>query len=424
MTTTTSRRRLGLRLAAVAIAGATVVPLVPTAAMAAGTSAPGPSAPGPSTPAADERRPSVDLRPELEALVEQGGSTSALVEVRDHGRPLWRGAAGSADLTTGEPARADGRFRIGSVTKTFVSTVVLQLVADGRVGLDDPVERHLPGVVPNGAGITVRQLLNHTSGLFDYLEDPRFLYHDDASLRTYLAQGRWTDYRPRQLVAAGFEHPPYFAPGQGWHYSNTNYVLLGMLIGKTTGRTWQKEVEQRIIRPLHLDDTVMPTSGTGIPGPHAHGYAKLPEGPVDMTRINPTFGDAAGNGISSTNDLTRFHAALLGGRLLPPAQLAEMTTTVPAPAIGADYGLGLIRFDLPCGPAWGHLGGLPGYGTVLLGSLDGGKQFALSHTPYGEGDPEGPGRAFQNLVIKAACGKDAPPTGTFPPALTAPDTLR
>ncbi|WP_327677220.1 serine hydrolase domain-containing protein [Kitasatospora sp. NBC_00458] len=397
--------RLGLRLAAVALAGATVVSLAP-AAVAAGAEAP---AAGPSAGAtADRHRPSVDLTPELRDIVELGASTAALGEARENGRRTWRDAEGVVDLDSRRPARADGRFRIGSVTKTFVSTVVLQLADEGRLRLDDPVERYLPGVVPNGGAITLRQLLNHTSGLFDYLEDPQFLFHDEASLRSFLARGRWVDYRPEQLVAVGVQHAPYFAPGQDWHYSNTNYILTGMIVKKVTGRTWQREVEQRIVKPLHLDDTSFPGSSPGIPGPHAHGYVKLPEGPADVTLINPTVGDAAGNGLSTTSDLNRFHEALFGGRLLSPARLAEMTAAVPAPAIGAHYGLGLIRYDLPCGEAWGHTGGIPGFNTVLLGARDGSQQFALSFNLLEGGETDQTGTTLEAFLLKAACGKDTP----------------
>ncbi|MEV6972388.1 serine hydrolase domain-containing protein [Kitasatospora sp. NPDC093806] len=395
------RRRISLRLAAVTLAGATVVTLAPTA-VAVG------NADTVTATASADARAAVDLSPELRALVERGGDTAALAEVRENGRRLWHDAAGKTDLATGQPARADGRFRIGSVTKTFVSTVLLQLTEEGRFRLDDPIERHLPGLVPNGAAITVRQLLNHTSGLYDYLEDPQFLYHDEASLRVFLAKGRWTDYRPEQLVAAGVGHAPYFAPGQGWHYSNTNYILAGMLIHKLTGRSWQSEVERRIVKPLKLRDTVFPYSSPRIPGPHAHGYVQLPEGPADVTLINPTVGDAAGNGISTTADLNRFHAALFGGKLLSAARLAEMTAVVPAPGIGAEYGLGVIRYELPCGEAWGHTGGIPGYGTVLLGAKDGSRQFALSQNGLEGVEPPDGGRSFADFLFKAACGANVP----------------
>ncbi|MFD8323127.1 serine hydrolase domain-containing protein [Kitasatospora purpeofusca] len=394
------RDRLGLRLAAVAVAGATVATLAPTAAVAAGVGVPA------TVAEAGRPRPAVDLGPELRALVERGGATAALGESRENGRRPWRDAAGVVDLDSGRAVRTDSRFRIGSVTKTFVSTVVLQLADEGRLRLDDPVERYLPDVVPNGGAITLRQLLQHTSGLFDYLEDPRFLYHDEASLRAYLAEGRWTDFRPEELVSVGVGHAPYFAPGQGWHYSNTNYILTGMIIRKVTGRSWQREVERRIVEPLHLDSTTFPNSSARIPGPHAHGYVQLPEGPADVTKINPTVADAAGNGISTTADLDRFHAALFGGKLLTPARLAEMTTAVPAPMIAAHYGLGLIRYDLPCGEVWGHTGGIPGYNTIMLGARDGSRQFALSFNLLEGAETDETGAAIDALFLKAACGPD------------------
>ncbi|MFI6447125.1 serine hydrolase domain-containing protein [Kitasatospora sp. NPDC050543] len=349
---------------------------------------------------------SAALNQALRAIVEQGGSSAALAQVRQDGRVLWRDAAGAADLASGAPASADGRFRIGSVTKTFVATVVLQLVAEHRLALDDPIERHLPGVVPNGGAITVRQLLNHTSGLFNYTEDPSFALDDESAVRDWLKSGRWTAYRPQQLVTLATGHAPYFAPGQGWHYSNTNYILAGMLIQRTTGRSWAEEVERRIIRPLGLKSTSMPVNSPFVPGPHAHGYFKLPDGPADATLLNPSMGGSAGAGISTTADLTRFNAALLGGRLLRPAELAEMKRTVEA-GPGYAYGLGLIRYRTSCGELWGHTGGIPGYGTVVAGDAAAHRQLALSYNPYDLSDPDAADRTMGTLVDTAACGATA-----------------
>ncbi|MFJ8431397.1 serine hydrolase domain-containing protein [Kitasatospora sp. NPDC094019] len=413
------RGRLGLRFAAAALAGVTAVALAPTVAVAAG---------GQTGPA--ERRPRVEGQQELRDLVARGGTTAALAEIRGVDRSPWRGAAGVSDLATGQPARPDGRFRIGSVTKVFVSTVVLQLVGEGRLRLDDPVERHLPGVVPNGSAITVRQLLNHTSGLFNYTEDTRFLVTNEAELEDY-AHGTWRyrDYRPEQLAAVSAEHPPYFAPGQGWHYSNTNYVLAGMIVRKVTGRAWQQEVERRIVRPLHLDDTVFPGSGTGFGGPHARAYLDLPAGPADITRLNPSVVDAAGNGISTTTDLDRFHAALFGGRLLRPAEMAALTDTVPdtlpGTTPGMAYGLGVLRIDLGpgCRPAWGHDGSLAGWSTLLLGSRDGERQFALSYNPFVGRDGSGGAEPVGSLVAKTLCDPAAEAgagAGAGGPAAAAP----
>ncbi|MFI6449426.1 serine hydrolase [Kitasatospora sp. NPDC050543] len=405
-------RRLAARTAIVALAGAGVLAVVVPPAGAV-----------PARPAAEQAvavagssvTDGAALEAAVRAVVEQGGASAALAEVRAGGHSAWKGAAGTADLDTGEPASADGRFRIGSITKTFVATVVLQLVAEHRLALDDPIERHLPGVVPNGGAITVRQLLNHTSGIFNYTEDPAFDRSGDK-LHEWLTVGRWRTHHPEQLVALATGHEPYFAPGQGWHYSNTNYVIVGMLIQRTTGRSWAEEVERRIIRPLGLRNTSMPLSSVSVPGPHAHAYFKLPEGGrADVTMINPSMFGAAGAGISSTADLTRFNAALLGGRLLGPAELAEMKRTVDLGG-GAGYGLGLSRTVLPCGEFWGHSGSVPGYGTMLLGNAAGTRQFAGSANPYDTSDPRATDTAVNQLVVTAVCG----PASTPQPAAKAP----
>ncbi|MFH9351447.1 serine hydrolase domain-containing protein [Kitasatospora sp. NPDC017646] len=392
------QRRIGATLLAAGVTLASLAAFAPGA-----VAAPSPASASATTSAA------ADLQPELNALVDQGTSTAALAEVRDHGRVAWRGAAGTADLATGRPAPADGRFRIASVTKTFVSTVTLQLVGEGRIGLDDPIEHYLPGSVPNGGAISVRQLLNHTSGLGNYLDDPEVRDSSEAGDREFLATGRWIEYTPQQLLAIGAAVPPYFAPGQGWHYSNTNYVVVGMLIKQVTGHSWRDEVRNRIIRPLGLHHTTLPTTSTAVPGPHAHGYFKLPEGPGDVTRLSPTIADASGAAISTTADLTRFHAALFGGRLLAPAQLAEMTTTVPIPHAPdhAEYGLGVARYDLSCGQFWGHTGEIPGYSTGVFGTRDGSRQYAISYNEYDKGDRQKSDRLYRAFEEKALCGNPA-----------------
>ncbi|MGW4380428.1 serine hydrolase domain-containing protein [Kitasatospora sp. NPDC004531] len=360
--------RSALRLAAsLVVAGASVFALAPAAG----------AAPVPQRGA---------LQQGLDALTTRAGASGAVAEVRDHGRTVWRGTSGVADLATGQPAPVEGEFRAGSVTKTFVATVLLQLVAEQRLGLEDPIERHLPGLVPNGAGITVRQVMNHTAGLFDFLEDPRFAYESEDALRRLLATDRWQTFTPRDLIAVGVSHDPYFAPGRGWHYSNTDYLVLGELIEQVTGHDWRTEVDRRVLRPLGLRHTFLPGTATAVPGPHSHGYLALSDGPADITELNPSMAGAAGELISTTDDLARFHAALLGGRLLPPAQLAEMTTTVAADEQPPTrYGLGLMQLRLSCGDVWGHPGGIHGYVTYLFGTRTGTRQLAVSANPY---DPD------------------------------------
>ncbi|MFB7666219.1 serine hydrolase domain-containing protein [Kitasatospora sp. NPDC056138] len=398
-------RRAGLRVAIGVMAGATAVGAVVPAAFAAAP------APAPLRAAALPAAPATsgwdkELQDALDDTVANRGSSAALASVRVDGRTAWKGSAGVSDLASGAPVDADGAFRIGSVTKTFVSTVVLQLVAEHKVRLDDPIEHYLPGVVPNGQHITVRQLLNHTSGIYNYTEDPQFELKTDADLQQWLRTGRWKTYRPRELVDIATAHAPGFAPGTEWSYSNTNYVLAGMLIQQVTGRSWADQVERRIIRPLGLRHTFMPTDSAAIPGPNAHGYLKMPSGPVDITLFNPSVASSAGAGISTTADLTRFNAALLGGRLLRPAELVEMKTTVPA-GPGLDYGLGLMKLQGTCGDLWGHNGSTPGFLTFVLGDAEGHRQVALSRNPYDPAYAGPSAQAVNRLLNSGGCGTTA-----------------
>ncbi|WP_380280715.1 serine hydrolase domain-containing protein [Kitasatospora purpeofusca] len=383
------------RLALVAAAAACVVLAAPVAPAVAAADPPAGDAPA----AAAEQRGGVDGRRQqaLTALTAAGAS-SAIAEVRDRGG-VWRGGSGVADLATGAPVRTDGRFRAGSVTKTLVATTVLQLVGERRLGLDDPLARHLPGLVPGAEHITVRQLLNHTSGLWDPTNELGGIFPDlfePAVFRAWIADGglRRT-VTARQLVAASAAHAPDFPPGSAWNYSNTNYALLGLLIERTTGHEYGEEVTRRILRPLGMSHSLFPGTAPGIPGPHAHGYWTVVDetGPgsrtdVDVTEQNPSWAGAAGSLISTTEDLNRFQRALLKGELLPPRLMREMTSTVQTDPAGhqLDYGLGLARYQLSCGPVLGHNGGIFGYDTQLWGTAD--RQVALSYTGRGDREQE------------------------------------
>ncbi|WP_327682234.1 serine hydrolase domain-containing protein [Kitasatospora sp. NBC_00458] len=422
MTTATpharSARRLARHAAVLALAGAGLLATLTPSASAASAATAAASAPtatafgqdraaAPSTvtdPAA--------LRAALRAMVEEGGSSAALAEVREDGRTVWQGTAGVADLATGAPVPNGARFRIGSVTKTFAATVVLQLVGERRIGLDDPIERHLPGIVPGGGAITVRQLLNHTSGIYNFTDDQSFSTKGEENLERWLTVGRWTTHRPLDVVRIATAHPPYGPPGGAWNYSNTNYVLLGMIIERATGRTWDEEIERRIIRPLGLRDTSMPVTSPVVPGPHAHAYIERPTGPTDITLLNPSAFGPAGAGISTTRDLARFNAALLGGRLLRPAELAEMKKQVDT-GLGFTYGLGLTRYPTACGEYWGLSGGIPGYGTMVRGDASGRRQVVVSFNPYRESAAAGD--TFDALLRTATCGSAGPGAATATP---------
>ncbi|MCR3745825.1 D-alanyl-D-alanine carboxypeptidase [Actinomadura glauciflava] len=313
-----------------------------------------------------------DFQGMLDDLVKTKAATAVLLRVRTAGGGEWSGAAGLSDVRTGRPADPAGYFRIGSVTKTFAATVLLQLVDERRLRLDDPVAEHLPGVVPDGERITVRQILQHTSLLRDYMSDPGW------STNRWRGAQRFRAYKPDRLLAQAFRTPAQNPPDVTWKYSNTNYVVVGKLIERLTGRPYGDEVERRVLRPLRLTQTIVPGDRPGLPRPHAHGYALLPDGrTVDATRMNPSLDWAAGEMISTTRDLGRFLDGLLGGRLLSPATLAAMRAVHPTGA-GFAYGLGLQEYALPCGKRMiGHSGQLIGYTTYALRSDDG-RQMNLS----------------------------------------------
>ncbi|NRQ37198.1 beta-lactamase family protein [Nonomuraea sp. NN258] len=303
----------------------------------------------------------------LSKLVQDGKATAALVRV-DGRTGGWSAAAGVRDLKSGRPVAEDGYFRIGSVTKAFVATVVLQLADEGRLTLDDPIERHLPGLVPQGDAITVRQVLDHTSGLYDYMHEPGY------STNKWRGSARFRHYAPRDLLKVAFADPgKSTAPGARWEYSNTNYLVAALLIEKLTGRPYGAEVGRRVARPLGLTGTSTPGDRPGLPNPHARGYEPVAGKLVDATRMNPSLDWAAGEMVSTGRDLNRFLAGLLGGKLVSERSLAAMrTTTVQPTNAGFGYGLGLQKYDLPCGKAvWGHSGELIGYLTFAFRSDDG-----------------------------------------------------
>jgi D-alanyl-D-alanine carboxypeptidase len=287
--------------------------------------------------------------------------------------------SGVADIHTREPVPENGHYRIASTTKTFVATVVLQLAGEGSVSLDDTVAQHLPGVVSggghDGSAITIRDLLRHTSGIYDYNLDEA--WNPFGALETFEERG--LDHNePEELVAVAMRHPPIFEPGTARSYSNTNYVLAGMVIKAVTGNPWAEEVRDRIIAPLALEQTIVGI-GPQMPEPHAKGYYQFPQGGplVDVTLLDLSAGDAGGAIISTPADITRFFSALLGGELLAPEQLAEMKDTVPEG--DGRYGLGLGWSPLSCGGGyWRHGGAVPGYLSYEGFNEDGSRGIVLS----------------------------------------------
>lgn len=326
----------------------------------------------------------------LQAALDAIAATAAsgvLAEVRD-GRRIWRGSSGVAELGANRTVPVNGRFRAGSITKSFVATVVLQLVGERRVALDDPVERWLPGTVAGGDRITVHHLLQHTSGIVNYTNTRQFrsLYGTVDAIVS-LRNRTWT---PGELLAFTTGQPLLFEPGTSWTYSNTNYILLALIIRQATGRTYATEIEHRILRPLDLRDTNLPGNDPLITGPHPHGYLPREQDghlePVDITVFNPTVAGASGEVVSTTADLNRFYRALLTGRLLRPAQLAQMRTARPT-GRSYDYGLGLQTRQLTDGTRlWGHDGDIFGYQASCWTTEDGTRQLTVAASPWGTGD--------------------------------------
>ncbi|MCX5376616.1 serine hydrolase [Streptomyces sp. NBC_00091] len=313
-----------------------------------------------------------ELQKALEEIAASGSWAGVLVRVNDQ-RGEWTGAAGIRELGESAVPQADGHFRIGSNTKTFTATLVLQLVADGRIALDDPADDHLPEYGLDRR-ITVRMLLQHTSGLFNYTGE----YYEDGTTAPGIAwQGQeWVDnlfhtYRPEGLVRLALSKPARFEPGTDWSYSNTNYVLARLLVEKVAGRPFAEEMQERILTPLGLTGTLVPDASPEIPEPHAHGYYTYQDAEqwktVDVTRANPSWISAAGDMISTTRDLHTFFSALMGGRLLPAPLLAEMRT--PHPKYG--YGLGLFVQETEHGTLYTHNGGFWGWGALMFSSPDG-----------------------------------------------------
>ncbi|MFF2021439.1 serine hydrolase domain-containing protein [Streptomyces sp. NPDC058171] len=327
-------------------------------------------------------------------LVVRNGLYGITGQARDrHG--VWKDAAGVGDVRTGAPRGKDDRFRIASITKTFVATVLLQQEAEGKLDLDDTVERWLPGLVRgnghDGRQMTVRQLLNHTSGVYDYLNDADYT-RDYMYAPNYL-HNRFKARTPEAAVAVAMQHPPTAAPGAHHAYSNTNYVLAALIMEKAGGRSYEREVRERIIKPLKLSGTVMPGNTVGLPKPSSRSYSKLSPDLAapkvyDVTLQNGTQAWADGDMISSASDLTRFFSALLGGKVLPPEQLAAMKTLVPNAADpDTGYGLGLIKTRTACGTTvWGHSGGWLGSLSLAVTTEDGKHSLAFNVNSDWRGD--------------------------------------
>ncbi|MFJ5712072.1 serine hydrolase domain-containing protein [Streptomyces sp. NPDC093105] len=321
------------------------------------------AAPSPVRHGAGDRCPESDALPaatvaRLDSTVEkvrrEAGIPGLVVGIWMPGQGCYVRATGVADKRTGEPMSADGYVRIGSETKTFTVTALLRLVDEGKVGLDDPIDAYVRGV-PNGHRITLRHLAGMRSGLFPYTSDPDFV-------RDLLSAPK-RPFNPWEVLSYGYRHANTFAPGATFQYSNSNLVLLGLVVEKVTGRRLADVLHEDVVRPAGLRHTFLP-KGAEFPLPHARGYTdQTLDGTVaDATDWNPSWAWSAGAMISDLDDLRRWAPVLATGKLLSPATQAQRLKTLPTGFPGTSYGLGILDTN-----GWiGHNGSLPGYETVTV----------------------------------------------------------
>ncbi|MDX3228428.1 serine hydrolase domain-containing protein [Streptomyces sp. ME19-01-6] len=343
----------------------------PTASTCTAAASPAAASPASASTAAASRAssPTLDTEALQRTIADLPADDATAAIVRVGGRAgSWQGAAGVRDLTSKQPVLADGRFRAGSVTKVLTAAVVLQLVAEHKVALNQPVQYYLPGLLPaDYPPITVAQLLNHTSGL------PPADGPGDSFEAQYAH--RFDTTTPQQLIASATANPLEFAPGCKQHYLNINYTVLGLLIEKVTRDSYEHQVQRRVLDPVGMHDTSYPTD-PHISGPHNLGYQRTSTGLVDVTDWNVSAGWAAGDVISTAADLERFTVALFSGRVVPKAQLRHMLEvpqgiTMYDSTDPASYTMGLARSVLPDGTvSYGKTGERFGYASGMGATLD------------------------------------------------------
>lgn len=329
------------------------------------------------------------LREALER-VRRAGMPGLFAEVRD-GEEVWRDAVGVADLADGRPAAADMRHRVGSIAKTFTAAAVLREVEAGRIGLDAPIRRYLPRLVPGGRGdaVSVRMLLNHTSGLAEYLPCAY------PSLRAFpaladtgpesLDEHRFTRFDPIELIGMGVSAPAVGSPGEPpGVYSNTNYLLLAQLLEHVTGEAAERYITREVIERAGLRDTAFPT-GPRLDAPHPRMYEAwfgMIDPPRDYSVFDMSWVGPAASLTATVADLNRFFGRLLAGEVVDRSSLEQMQRTVPVVSFEGkriEYGLGLHRNEIPGhGVFWGHDGTVWGAGAVTMTRADGGRQMTVA----------------------------------------------
>jgi D-alanyl-D-alanine carboxypeptidase len=338
---------------------------------------------------------------ELEALADQLVATGVpgVAVVIQAGDQTVKIARGVEDTATAAPLTTGHHFRLGSVAKSLLASVTLQLVDEGKLSLGDSIESLLPGMVKHNSDATVEQLLRLQSGIFDHAHDPRYL-------APYLAGDFGFTYTPEGLLALSNDHPAEFAPGARFDYSNTNYVVIGLIIQKLTGLPLAEAIARRITGPLGMSESSMRLDSV-MDAPFAHGYLVGMGPAIDVTGISASSEFGHGNLVSTAGDVNKFYAALVAGQVVKPAYLKAMFT--PDPTIATNYGIGVWTIkNLPesCGAWIGHDAATAGYDTSNYARLDGRRQISVLATSLTFEDHVGDDAAQQawgNLVIAAAC---------------------
>ncbi|WP_017625032.1 serine hydrolase domain-containing protein [Nocardiopsis chromatogenes] len=360
--------------------------------------APSASSPPPDPPRIGEER-RLALQRALNATVAGGSASGAVAEYVEHnegGSDSWTGAAGVADLSSRDPVDPQAHFRVASISKPFVAATVLQLAEEGELRLDDTLEDLLPGLVDGGEAITLRMVLSHTSGLYSYNKAMPSVRSDP--------ERSWS---PEELVEIANEHDPVFAPGTDVEYSNTNYVLAALVIEAVTGNPYAQEVQARILDPLELADTSIP-SGPGVPEPSMHGYAWVSDGAGGRTAEDVTAFDTSrwygtAQVVSTVSDINTYWRALLDGEVLGEDMLREMLTVQAYNSGDYGYALGPRSYTLSCGTrVWMHPGNIPGHRTWTVHSED--RDLTVFQARYRE-DPDPPAWAMIELAM---CPEGAP----------------
>jgi D-alanyl-D-alanine carboxypeptidase len=305
-------------------------------------------------PAAGELPQAAQLDTAIRQVMSQASVPGVIVGLWMPGKGKYVQAFGIADKNGKTPMSTGLNTRIGSVTKTFTVTAILRLVDAGKLSLNDPIGKYISGV-PQGNKITIKELAGMRSGLFSYTFDSGF--------QKAFFSNPDRPFTPQELLAYGFKHDLVFQPGTNFQYSNTNTILLGLLVEKLSGRPLGTYLQQEVIAPAHLGHTMFP-AGAEFPAPHPHGYTNqtLNGKVADATNWNPSWGWAAGSMISTLGDMHAWAPVLATGTLLKPATQKERLNDVSTSGADLDYGLGIFNSH-----GWiGHNGSLPGYQSLVI----------------------------------------------------------